>query len=182
MLLSAPSAGDKDPRETVIDTRNGAIENADVSSRNSATQGSKKEPSIANSWSSRGRQIDESELENLRAKKETEQRLRQRQMELEQEREEMELCRRNEKREQELGLKLQQQEDELRLWEQEQALEKERKKAEADEQQRRVEFELTEKKFKSVWFIGRQLKKCWIKTQSRRNCKLVKVSGPKVWP
>ena len=97
-LVTAKSAGDKDPNdETVIDTRNGAIENAeekaDVSSKHSATHGSRKQPSIANSLSSRRRQIEETELENLRAKKETEQRLRERQLELEQEREEIELRR-----------------------------------------------------------------------------------------
>ena len=43
-LMSSTSAGDKDPNETVIDTGNGALENAEenveVSSRHSATQGS----------------------------------------------------------------------------------------------------------------------------------------------
>ena len=43
-LVSSTSAGDKDPNETVIDTRNGTLENAEenveVSSRHSATQGS----------------------------------------------------------------------------------------------------------------------------------------------
>ena len=67
-LVSSTSAGDKDPNETVVDTRHGAIENAEenvgVSSRHPATQRSRKQPSIANL-----------ELENLRAKKETEQRL-----------------------------------------------------------------------------------------------------------
>ena len=76
-LVSSTSAGDKDPNETVIDTGNGAIENAErnveVSSRHSAAHGSRKEPSIHNSRSSRGRQIDEMELENLRAEKEAEQ-------------------------------------------------------------------------------------------------------------
>ena len=95
--MSSTSAGDKDPNETVIDTGNGAAgngeENVDVSSRHSATQGSRKQPSIANSRSSIRQQIDEMELENLRAQKETEQRLRERQLELEQEREEMELRR-----------------------------------------------------------------------------------------
>ena len=78
-LLSSTLAVDKDPNETVNYTRNGALENADenveVSSRHSATQGSRKQPSIANSRSSRRRQIEQMELENLRAKKETEQRL-----------------------------------------------------------------------------------------------------------
>ena len=77
-LVSTTSAGDKDPNdETVIDTGNGAIENAEenaeVSSKRSATHGNRKQPSIANSRSSRRRQIEEMELENLRAKKETEQ-------------------------------------------------------------------------------------------------------------
>ena len=52
-LLSSTSAGDKDPNETVIDTRNAAIENAEgnveVTARHLDTQGSRKEPSIANS-------------------------------------------------------------------------------------------------------------------------------------
>ena len=52
-----------------IDTGNGALENAEenveVSSRHSATQGSRKQRS------SRRRQIEEMELENLRANKET---------------------------------------------------------------------------------------------------------------
>ena len=82
-LVSSTLAGDKDPNdETVIDTGNGAIENAEqnaeVSSKHSATHGSRKQPSIANSRSSKRRQIEEMELENLRAKKETEQRLRER--------------------------------------------------------------------------------------------------------
>ena len=50
----------------------------------SATQGSRKQPSIANSRSSRRRQNEEMELENLRAKNEIEQRLQERQLELEQ--------------------------------------------------------------------------------------------------
>ena len=52
-LVSTTSTGDKDPNdETVIDTGNGAIENAEenaeVSSKLSATHGSRKQPSIAN--------------------------------------------------------------------------------------------------------------------------------------
>ena len=80
-LVSSTLAGDKDPNDkTVIDTGNGAIENAEenaeVSSKHSATYGSRKQPSIDNSRSSKRRQIEEMELENLRARKETEQRLR----------------------------------------------------------------------------------------------------------
>ena len=86
-LVSSTSAVDNDPNETVIVTGNGVIEkteeNIEVSSRHSASQGSRKQPSIANSRSSRRQQIDKMELENLRAKKETEQRLRERQLELE---------------------------------------------------------------------------------------------------
>ena len=78
-LVSSTAAVDKDSNETVIDTGNGALENAEenveVSSRHSAAHGCRKQPSIANSRSSRRRQIEEMELENLRAKKETEQRL-----------------------------------------------------------------------------------------------------------
>ena len=99
-LVPFTSAVDKDTNETVIDTRNRAIENTEgnveVISRHSATHGSRIQPSIANSRSSRRRQIDEMELENLKAKTETEQRLRERQLELEQEREEIELRRQQE--------------------------------------------------------------------------------------
>ena len=53
-LLSIASTGDKDPNnETVIDTGNGPIENAEenaeVSSKHSATHGSRKQPSIVKS-------------------------------------------------------------------------------------------------------------------------------------
>ena len=125
-LVSTTLTGDKDPNdETVIDTENGAKanaeENAEVPSRHSATHGSRKQPSIANSRSSKRRQIEEMELENLKGKKETEQRLRERHLELEQEREQIELRRQQEElrlqqqqEEQELRLKMQQQEDELR--------------------------------------------------------------------
>ena len=92
-LVSSTSAGDEDPNKTAIDTGNGEIENAngnvEVSYRHSATHGSRKQPSIANSRWSRRRQMDEMELENLRAMKETEQRLRDPQLVLEQEREEI---------------------------------------------------------------------------------------------
>ena len=175
-LVSTISTGDKDPNdETVIDTGNGAIENveenAEVSSKHSATHGSRKQPSIANSRSSKRRQI-EMELEHLKAKKETEQRLRERQLELEQEREEIELRRQQEElrlqqqqqqqrreqelqqqqqeqelqqqqQEQELRLMMQQQEDELRFRQHERALGNERRKAEEDEEERRMKFELT---------------------------------------
>ena len=163
-LVSTTSAGDKDPNdETVIDTGNGAIENAgenaEVSSKHSATHGSRKQPSIASSRSSRRRQIEEMELENLKAKKETEQRLRERQLDLEQEREEIELHRQQQElrlqqqqreqglqqqqQEQELRLKMQEQEDELRLRQHERALENERKKAEEEDEERRMKLELT---------------------------------------
>ena len=94
------------------------------------------------------------ELENLRAKIETEQRLQERQ--LEQEREEIELRRQQEElrlqqlqhqreqelqQEQELRLKIQQ--DELRLRQHERALENERKKGEEDEEQGLLKLELT---------------------------------------
>ena len=168
-LVTTTSAGDKDPNdETVIDTGNGAIENAEenaeVSSKHSATRGSRKQPSITNSRSSRRRQIEAMELENLRAKKETEQSLRERQLQLEQEREESELRRQQEElrlkqqqqqqqqrreqelqqqqQEQELRLKMQQQEDELRLRQHDRALENEGKKAE-EEEERRMKLELT---------------------------------------
>ena len=116
-LVSTTATGDKEPNdETVIYTGNEAIENAEenaeVSSKHSATHGSRKQPSIANSRSSKRRQIEEMELEDLRAKKETEQRLRERQLELEQEREEIELrCQQEELRLQQQ----QQQEQEFRL-------------------------------------------------------------------
>ena len=147
LLASSTPVGDKNPNETVIDTGNRAIENGEenvqVSSRHSATHGSRKEPCVANLRSSRRRQIEEMELEKLRAKKETVQRLLERQLELEQEREKIELRRPKEnyrlqqqQREQELQLqqqeqelrpKLQQQEDELCLRQSERALENGRK-------------------------------------------------------
>ena len=122
-LVSSTSAVDKDPNETVIDTGNEAL--GEISFRHSATQGSRKQPSIANSRSSSRRQIEEMELENLRAKKETEQRLQERQWELEQEREKIEFRRQQkelslqqqqqqQQQEQALRLKMQQKEDELR--------------------------------------------------------------------
>ena len=108
-LVSSTSAVDKDSNETVIHTENGALENAEenvaVSSRHSDTQGSRKQPSIANSRSSRRRQIEEMELKNIRSQTETEQRLRERQLELEKEREEIEFRRQQE----ELRLQQQQQ-------------------------------------------------------------------------
>ena len=95
LLVSSTSAADKKPNETVIDTGNGVLENAEenveVSSRHSATQGSRKRVSFTNSRSWRRRQIEEMVLENLRAKKEAEKRLRECQLELEQEGEEIEL-------------------------------------------------------------------------------------------
>ena len=67
-LMSSTSAGDKDPNETLIAVGNGAKENAEenveVFSRHSATQGSRKQLSIANSRSSNRRQIEEMELKN----------------------------------------------------------------------------------------------------------------------
>ena len=52
-LVSSTWTADKDPIENVIDTENRGTENAqenvEVSSRHSATQGSRKKPSIANS-------------------------------------------------------------------------------------------------------------------------------------
>ena len=93
MLLSSTSVGDKDLNNTL--TGNGAIEivkeNADVFSRLSTTHGSREWPSVANSRSSRRRQVDEMEFQNLRAKKKEEQPLQEVQLELKQEREEMEL-------------------------------------------------------------------------------------------
>ena len=177
-LVSTILTGDKDPNdETVIDTGNGAIEdgeeNAEVSSKHSATHGSRKQPSIANLRSPKRRQIEEMELENLKAKKESEQQLRERQLELEQERDEIEIRRQQEElslqpqqqqqqrreqelqqqqreqelqqqqQEQELRIKMQQQEDELRLRQHERALENERKKAEEEEDERRMKLELT---------------------------------------
>ena len=51
-LVSSTSVGDKDPNETVIDTGDGATENAkenvEVSSKHFATYGSKKQPIIVN--------------------------------------------------------------------------------------------------------------------------------------
>ena len=155
-LVSTTATGDKVPNvETIIDTGNGAIENAEenaeVSSKHSATHGSIKQHSIANSRSSKERQIEEMELENLKAKKETEQQLQEQQLELQQEREEIELRRQQDElplqqqqqqQQQELRLKMQQQEDELRLRQHERALENKRKKAEEEEEDRRIKLEL----------------------------------------
>ena len=151
-LVSSTSVGDKNPNKTLIDTGNGAIENAEgnvgVYSRHFPTHGSRKPTTIANSRSSRRRQTDEMELENLRSKNETEQQLQERQLELEQEHEEIELCRQQEELrlqqqpEQELRLQMQQQEGQLRLQQHERVLENKRKKAEADEEQKRLKFEL----------------------------------------
>ena len=77
------------------------------------------------------------EIQNLRAKKSTEQRLQDWHLELEQEREEMELLRQKEE--------LQQRKDELRFRQHERELENEKKKAEADKEQRRMEIQLTKK-------------------------------------
>ena len=104
-------------------------ENVEVFSRHSDTQGSRKEPNITNSRSSRRRQIDKIELQNLRAKKEPEKRLQERQLEIKKEREELEFRLRQE----ELRLKLQQQEDKLLLRQHERELKSKRKKAEDDE-------------------------------------------------
>ena len=118
-LVSSTSVVDKDPNETVFHTGNGALENAEenveVFSRHSATQGSRKQPSIANSRSSRRRQIEEMELKNIRSKTETEQRLRERQLELEQEREEIEFRQQQEELRLQQQQQQQQQEQELRL-------------------------------------------------------------------
>ena len=165
-LVSSTSVGDEDPNETVVGTRNGALENAkentEVSSKHSATHGNRKQPIIRNSRPSRRRHIEEMELENLKAKNETEQRLRERQLELEEEREEIELRPQQEElhlqqeqqqqqreqelqqqqQEQELRLKMQQKEDEMRLRQHQQALENESKKAEEEEEQRRMKLEL----------------------------------------
>ena len=154
--MSTTSAGDTGPNETVVDTgiavTENVEENVEVSSRHSETHRSGKEPSIANSRSSRRREIDHIELENMRAKREADHRLRERQSQLEKEREEIELRRRQEElrlhlqqqqQEQELRLQLQPQEDELRLRQYERELENERKKAEADEERRVLKLELT---------------------------------------
>ena len=65
-FVSSTAAVDKDPNETVIDTGNRALENGEekvgVSSRHSAAHGSRKQPSIADSRSSRRRHIEEMEL------------------------------------------------------------------------------------------------------------------------
>ena len=99
--------------------------------------------SIADSRSTKRRQIDELELENLRAKTKIEHGLQERHLNLDEEREEMEPRRRKEQQEQELRLKLQQQKDELRLRDHERALENERKKAKTDEERSRLEVEMT---------------------------------------
>ena len=98
--LLSTLAGDTDSDNTVIDAGNGAIvnleEKIEVSSLHSATNGSKKVLIIANSRSSRRRQMHEMELANLRANKKEEQRLQDWQLELKQECEEIEFFRRQE--------------------------------------------------------------------------------------
>ena len=132
--MSSTSAGDKDPNETVNFTRNGVLKNdggnVEISSSHYATQGSRIEPSIGYWRSSRRRRNDKTDLQNLRAKKETERRPRERELELEQGREEIELRRKEEmqQQEQELRLKLQQQEDKLRLRQRKRELEHEKGK------------------------------------------------------
>ena len=74
-LVSSAPAVDKNSNETVIDRGSGARENAaenvEVSSKHSATHGSTKQHSIANSLLSRGQQNDEMDFENVRARNET---------------------------------------------------------------------------------------------------------------
>ena len=95
-LVSSTSAADKGPNETAIDIGNGALENAEgnvgVSSRHSATQGSRKQPSIANTRSSRRTDWRNRAQKPKSYEKKTEQQLRQRQLDLEQERQEIEFC------------------------------------------------------------------------------------------
>ena len=106
------SASDTGPNEIVVDTgiavTENVEENVEVSSRHSETHRSRKEPSIANSCSSRRREIDHLELKNMRAKMEADQRLRERQSQLRKERAEIELRQRQE----ELRFELQQQQQE----------------------------------------------------------------------
>ena len=84
--------------------------------RRSVTGGSNKIASVATSRSSKRQESDKLELENLKARKEDEQRLREQEMQLENEREEMEMRKR------------------------ERELENERKKAEAKEELRELEM------------------------------------------
>ena len=109
-LVSSTSAGDKDPNGTLLDTRNGAIENAEenveLSSRHSATHGSRKQPSIAKSTDRR---------KGVRKPKLRKKQLRERPLELEQEREEIELRRQQEELRLQQQQLQQQQEEELRL-------------------------------------------------------------------
>ena len=94
-LVSSSSAGGKDPNETVIDTEISAIETQKrtsrclpdillhkVAERNTVH-------SIANSKSSRRRQIDEMKFQNLRTKQKAEQRLQERQLGKQKEQEEI---------------------------------------------------------------------------------------------
>ena len=192
-LVSTTSADDEDPNdETVIGTGNGAIENAEanneVSSKHSATHGSRKQPSIANSRSSKKRQTEEMELENLRAKKETEQRLRERQFELEQEPEEIELRRQQQElqqqqqQEQELRLKMQQQEDELRLRQHERALENERKKAEEEEEERRMKLELTKGSSRASGSVADEIESVGSKRNHERTAAWVESAAQQSFP
>ena len=69
--MSSKFAGGNDPNNTVTVTRYGTIENVEenivFSSRHFASHGSRIQPNIAHFHSSRRRQTDEMELENLRA-------------------------------------------------------------------------------------------------------------------
>ena len=186
-LVTTTSTGDKDPNdETVIDTGTGAIENAEnaeVSSKYSATHGSRKQPSIANSRSSRRRKIEAMELENLRAKKETEQRLRERQLELEQELRRVTFATATtttatRARVTSKGASARRWTASSTAW----ASTWNGKKESRGRRRKTSETWAYQRKLKSIWISGRWDRKCWIKTKSQKNSRVGRISGSTVCP
>ena len=73
--LSKTSAGDKDPKESVNDTGKGVMEKRQREYRGVFKEfciSKQRKTQFFNSRSSKGRQIDEMELENLKVKKDEE--------------------------------------------------------------------------------------------------------------
>ena len=107
-LVATPSASEKDPNETVIDTSKSNpkshLDDIEVSSKKSAA-GQSQRTSKATSRHSRRREAEELELENLKAKQEAEQRLRERDIQLQNERDKMELEREQQRQHQELEMR-----------------------------------------------------------------------------
>ena len=77
---------------------------------------------------------------------------------------------------------MQRQEDKQRFQQHERDLEIERKKAEEDEEQRCLKLELTKGSSRASGSVADEIKKCWIKTQSRKNSRVGRISGSTVCP